>query len=184
MRFQARFLLIGAALAVLLFGCAGEEAGDTSTEEAAPDASATEAPATEDATEAATPTEPADDAAADDGGGALAAAATDLGEVVVDGEGMTLYMFDPDEGGEPTCYEDCAASWPPLLTDGEPQAGEGLDAALLGTVERTDGTTQVTYNGWPLYHWAADEEPGDVGGQGVGGAWWVLGPDGTPMREG
>lgn len=109
--------------------------------------------------------------------------ATSLGDVLVDGAGMTLYMFDKDtKGGDSTCYDQCASAWPPLLTDGDPAAGTGADASALGTVARTDGTSQVTYGGWPLYSWAQDSAAGDVKGQAVNGVWWVLGADGQPIH--
>ena len=107
---------------------------------------------------------------------------TDLGEVLVDGEGRTLYLFDADEQAASTCYDDCAANWPPLLDD-DPVAGEGTDDGLLATTEREDGQTQVTYDEWPLYHWIGDEQPGDVEGQGVQDVWWVMAPDGQPLRD-
>ena len=129
----------------------------------------------------------ASDGASDDAGGmsdaTVAVAGTDLGDVLVGADGMTLYMFDPDEQGEATCYDDCATAWPPLTVEGEPVAGEGVDEGKLGTTERTDGTTQVTYDGWPLYYWAQDAEPGDTTGQGVNDVWWVLDADGEPIRD-
>lgn len=125
-----------------------------------------------------------DDAGDGDADAVVAVGMTDLGNVLVDGDGMTLYMFEPDQQGAPTCNDDCAESWPPLLTEGEPTADGEADAALLGTAERDDGATQVTYDGWPLYRWAADEEPGDASGQGVGDVWWVLDADGEPQRDG
>ena len=67
---------------------------------------------------------------------------------------------------------------------GDISVGEGVDASLLGSSERTDGSLQATYNGWPLYHFAADDAPGDTNGQLVGDVWFVIGPDGTPIREG
>ncbi len=112
----------------------------------------------------------------------VAIGSTDLGEVLVDGDGMTLYLFDPDDQGESTCYDDCAAAWPPLI-DEDPVAGDGVDAALLNTTERDDGSLQVTYDGWPVYLWASDQEPGDATGQGVQDAWWVVETDGTPVRD-
>jgi predicted lipoprotein with Yx(FWY)xxD motif len=128
---------------------------------------------------------------ASDGGGesqSEAAAATveagsaDVGDIVVDSEGMSLYMFVPDqEKGEPTCYDDCAQTWPALEADGEPTAGQGLEQSLLGTVERTDGTTQVTYNDLPLYLYAGDETAGDTNGQGISDVWWLLSPEGEPL---
>ena len=110
----------------------------------------------------------------------------DLGDVLVGSEGMTLYMFDRDSEGESasTCTGDCADAWPPLTTAREPSAGDGV-TARLATFEREGGETQVTAGGWPLYYFASDEQPGDASGQGVdgfGAQWWVLAPDGTPMR--
>ena len=108
---------------------------------------------------------------------------SDLGTILVDGEGLTLYRFDNDTDGESTCYDDCEANWPPLLAEGEPTAAEGADEALLGTVERQDGSTQVTYDGQPLYYFAADQAPGDVNGQAVGDVWWAVAPDGSAIQE-
>ena len=111
-------------------------------------------------------------------------ASADAGDIVVDSEGMSLYMFMPDqESGEPTCYDDCAQTWPALEADGEPTAGDGLDQSLLGTVERTDGTTQVTYNDLPLYFYAGDEAAGDTNGQGISDVWWLLSPGGEPIEN-
>jgi predicted lipoprotein with Yx(FWY)xxD motif len=122
-----------------------------------------------------------------DGGAAaeatVATADSDLGEIVVDAEGRTLYVFLADEGGTSTCYDDCEASWPPLTVDGDPVAGEGIDASLLGTSPRDDGSTQVTLDGQPLYHFGADEAPGDTNGQGVGDVWYVVSPAGEPIQS-
>ena len=129
----------------------------------APSAPASEAPAAGDAT--------------------IALADTSLGAVLVAADGKTLYMFTPDEGGTPTCYDDCATNWPPLLVDDAAAAavGDGLDASKLTTVERTDGGVQVVYGGWPLYFFAADTAAGDVNGQGQGDKWYVVGADGAPI---
>jgi predicted lipoprotein with Yx(FWY)xxD motif len=97
-----------------------------------------------------------------------------LGPFLVDDKGMTLYLFTKDTPDTTTCYDKCATAWPPLLTIGNPVAGEGLDASKLGTTNRTDGTVQVTYNGWPLYYYDKDKAPGDVVGQDVGGVWYVV----------
>jgi predicted lipoprotein with Yx(FWY)xxD motif len=101
-----------------------------------------------------------------------------FGDFLVDDEGMSLYLFTRDTANTSTCYDECAVKWPPLLTTGDPEAGDGVDQALLGTTERTDGTMQVTYNGWPLYYWWEDKAAGDVNGQGVGDVWYLVNPAG------
>jgi len=118
------------------------------------------------------------------GGGAAATVKTgetDLGTILTDAEGLTLYMFGADENGQSTCYEECAATWPALTVDGEPVAGEGLDDSKLGTSERTDGTVQATYGGLPLYYFASDTAPGDTNGQGLSDIWYVVSPEGEPI---
>jgi predicted lipoprotein with Yx(FWY)xxD motif len=111
---------------------------------------------------------------------AIEVASTDLGEILVDGEGNTLYLFTPDAQGDSTCYDDCEVNWPPLADGAE--AGSGLDAGLLGSTTRTDGSSQVTYNGWPLYYFAGDTAPGDTNGQGINDVWFVVSPAGEPIR--
>jgi len=101
-----------------------------------------------------------------------------LGSFLVDSKGMTLYIFTKDTPNTSTCYGGCATAWPPLLTTGAPTAGTGVTASLLGTTTRTDGTTQVTYNGWPLYYWAKDKVAGDTTGENVQNVWFVITPDG------
>ena len=118
-------------------------------------------------------------------GGTIALADNALGSILVDANGMTLYGFTPDEGGTPTCYDDCATAWPPLLADSAAAAtvAEGLDASKLTTVERTDGGLQVVYGGWPLYFFASDTAAGDATGQGVGTKWYVVGADGALIGQ-
>jgi predicted lipoprotein with Yx(FWY)xxD motif len=105
---------------------------------------------------------------------------TDLGEILVDGEGMTLYMFTKDSPGMSACEGQCLQNWPPLI--GEPAAGEGVDESLLGTIERSDGEMQASYNEWPLYYWVGDTEPGQTTGQDVQQVWYVLGANGEPIK--
>jgi predicted lipoprotein with Yx(FWY)xxD motif len=85
------------------------------------------------------------------------------------------------------CTDECLEAWPPLVTEGEPITGEGVDASLLGTVTMEDGRTQVTtYNGWPLYYFVRDENPGDINGQDLhsfGGEWYIVSPEGNPVEE-
>jgi predicted lipoprotein with Yx(FWY)xxD motif len=107
---------------------------------------------------------------------------TRLGRVLVDGKGRTLYLFAADTGTKSTCNSSaCVQYWPPLLTTGAPQAGAGVNAGLLGTTKRQDGTTEVTYAGHPLYYFISDSKAGDVTGQGIngfGGPWYVVSPSG------
>jgi predicted lipoprotein with Yx(FWY)xxD motif/plastocyanin len=106
----------------------------------------------------------------------------DLGSFLVDAKGMTLYLFTKDTPNTTVCYDDCAVAWPPLLAEGAPVAGQGVDAAKLGLTQRKDGTSQVTYNGWPLYYFAKDVKPGDITGQDVGGVWFVLSAAGDKVE--
>jgi predicted lipoprotein with Yx(FWY)xxD motif len=108
-------------------------------------------------------------------------AQSEFGAILTDAKGMTLYMFDPDARGQSTCDAECLQAWP--VFEGPAQAGQGVDASLLGTTKATDGTTMATYNGWPLYYWVDDQRAGDVTGQAVGDVWWVIGPDGEPIRQ-
>lgn len=107
------------------------------------------------------------------------AANPDLGKVLTDGSGLTLYRFDADTANPPksNCDGDCATTWPPVPAD-DATAGEGIDKALLGEVTRSDGTKQLTIGGWPAYRYAKDVNAGDVNGQGVGGKWFALAPNG------
>jgi predicted lipoprotein with Yx(FWY)xxD motif len=109
-------------------------------------------------------------------------AETDLGTVLVDASGMSLYMFEPDNQGPSVCEGDCIAAWPALA--GPATAAAGVDPALLGSITRSDdGSEQVTYNGWPLYHFAQDAAAGDVNGQGLNGKWFLVDPTGAPIGE-
>jgi predicted lipoprotein with Yx(FWY)xxD motif len=101
-----------------------------------------------------------------------------LGSFLVDSAGMTLYIYTKDTPGTSVCYGVCATAWPPLLTNGAPTAGMGVTASMLGTTTRTDGTVQVTYNGWPLYYYAKDKVAGDTTGEGVNTIWYVMTPAG------
>jgi predicted lipoprotein with Yx(FWY)xxD motif len=102
------------------------------------------------------------------------------GEVLADGEGNVLYFFTPDVKGESKCEGDCIESWPSFyVANVEP--GEGLDAENFGTITRPDGGNQTTYNGWPLYYFVGDEQPGDATGDGVNGVWYVAKPDNSLM---
>ncbi|MEV4760310.1 hypothetical protein AB0J86_35130 [Micromonospora sp. NPDC049559] len=102
-----------------------------------------------------------------------------MGQVVTDEKGWVLYRFDKDSANPPTsnCAGDCARVWPPALTDGQPKL-QGISEEKVGTVDRADGTKQLTLGGWPLYRYIGDPKPGAWKGQGVGGTWFVVAPDG------
>ena len=111
-----------------------------------------------------------------------------LGPVLVDGQGIALYLFATDQRGQPSrCYDICSVQWPPaLLPPGlsRPVAGPGVEADLLSSAPRTDGTVQITYNGWPLYFWPPDHTPGTATGQALtnaGGRWYVVDPSGNAV---
>lgn len=101
---------------------------------------------------------------------------SDLGTILVDGDGFVLYIFTVDTEGVSTCYEGCVAVWPPVAADAE--IGSDLDASIFGSAARTDGPDQLTVNGQPLYRYTPDANPGDTGGQGVNGVWFVVDADG------
>ena len=107
-----------------------------------------------------------------------------LGKIIVDGKGRSLYLFEKDRRGHSACSGACAAYWPPLLTAGKPVAGTGTKKALLGTIRRSNGKKQVTYNGHPLYRFVQDTRPGQVNGQDThffGGGWYVISPAGKKI---
>jgi predicted lipoprotein with Yx(FWY)xxD motif len=150
-------LAIFAAAAVIIAGCSSSKhstnlASATTTTAVAP-TSTTAAPA-----------------------GLQAASSASLGMIVVDSSGMTLYRNTMEVGGKFVCTGSCTTAWPPLLVPAggtPPAAGSGL-TGTVATINRPDGTTQVTYDGDPLYHFAADKQAGDSKGQGIGGVWFVL----------
>ena len=158
-----RTLAVGLALAVSLAACGDDDGsgdGGSPTAQAQPSDTASPAPAS----------------------ATVQLADTDLGSILVDGDGMTLYLFESDTGDTSTCTGDCAATWPPLIADA-PTAGEGVDEELLGTTTRDDGEVQVTYDGHPLYGFASDQAPGDTEGQGVGDVWFVVDASGKAVTE-
>ncbi len=122
------------------------------------------------------------------GGDGIVSAAKvgDLGTILVDSQGLTLYDFHKDKGSKSACYGACAAAWPPLLTEGDPQAQGPAERSMLGTTKRKDGTIQVTYNGWPLYTYAGDQRPGEANGNDIdqfGAEWYALMPNGQEPED-
>jgi predicted lipoprotein with Yx(FWY)xxD motif len=186
---RARILVaIGSFLFLLLAACS--DADDGAGGAPSPTRSETESPASESPSESPTsepsPADDSDDSDDDSGSSRsteVEAEDSSLGTILTDSDGNTLYVFFADTDGDSTCYDDCAENWPALRARGELEAGDGVDASLLGTTERTDGVLQVTYAGQPLYFFAGDQQPGDTNGQGVGDVWFVVAPDGTPVQR-
>jgi predicted lipoprotein with Yx(FWY)xxD motif len=162
-----RWLAIaGAAVAIAMVaaGCGGNTSSSTSSSGSAP------------ASSSATAT----------GGATVAVKSSKLGAILVDGTGRTLYLFEKDQGTTSSCYGACAGGWPPDTTNGAPRAGAGVSASLLGTTTRTDGKTEVTYHGHPLYYFAGDPMPGDSNGEGLkafGAEWYVLSAAGNKVEK-
>lgn len=168
-----RFLPI---LLIALAGCGGEDEPSASKPPPPPPESEPAGPAT--APEAEEALEQAKGAEAK--GTKIILRGSEFGTMLFGADRQAIYIFERDPKGRSVCYGECAAAWPPVYTDGEPQAGKGVRQSLLGTVKRRDGKLQVTYAGKPLYFYV-NEGPGEVRCHNVnlnGGLWWVVGPDG------
>jgi predicted lipoprotein with Yx(FWY)xxD motif len=151
-------LLVALALALAACGGSGDEGSGT-----------------------AATAEPATTAAQATGGTTVAVANGTLGDILVDGDGRTLYAFTQDQGGQSACSGACADNWPALT--GPATAGPGAQASLLSASMQANGDNQVTYGGKPLYYFAGDAKPGDVKGQGVGDVWFVLSASGELVKD-
>ena len=169
-----RAIALAGVLATVAVGCGG---GGSSKAAPAPAASTTAAETTTAArtTTAAEPKPP--------NGKRVTLHKSDYGKILADRRGRALYLFTHD-GAKSRCYGDCAKAWPPLLTKGAPRARARVKQKLLGTVKRSDGRKQVTYDGHPLYGYQGDTKPGDTNGQGINGfgaPWYVLSPTGKQI---
>lgn len=162
---------VSAASLLALAGC-----GSSDTTAAAPSSSATSSSASS-SSDASSSSSPAGTSTAD-----LAVAQTSLGEVLVDGQGKTVYVFDKDAMGATAsaCTDQCATTWPAVVTTAATPTGDGVDADLA-SITGVSGEPQVTVGGLPVYTFAKDAAPGDVMGQGVMGKWWVLSPSGEKI---
>lgn len=172
---RRRAAAVACALALALAAC-GEGAAVDATADQQPSASTTTSPPT---IETSTPTTSSPPAPT---GTTIVTGDSEFGVMLFDDRNQAIYLFDAETDPTPACYDDCAADWPPVLTDGAPQAGGQVRGDLLGTTQRADGTTQVTYAGHPLYFYA-HEDPGEVLCHDVddyGGTWLVVTPEGTP----
>ncbi|WP_285507834.1 hypothetical protein [Actinokineospora sp. NBRC 105648] len=109
------------------------------------------------------------------------AQSAEISAFVTDGDGRALYRFDKDTAKPPAtnCSGACATAWPPVLVSAAASVvATGVDQALVGTVQRSDGATQLTIAGWPAYRYSKDAAAGEVKGQGAGGTWWAFTPEG------
>ena len=174
---SSKLLVVGglAAVALAISACgSGAQYG------AAPTPAATTAPAV-----APIATSPSPASSPQSDGTTIKVASSRLGQILVDSSGRTVYLFLADSGTTSNCNSPgCVQNWPPVLTNGAPQAGSGVSASLLGTTSRKDGTTEVIYAGHPLYYFIADTQPGQVSGQGIdafGAPWYVVSPSGMQI---
>lgn len=176
---RTRTLWPAALVAALLLTACGSDAPDQSGTDETPQGQSADSPTTSDSMTSQGPSE--DDASGDamGTGPVVMTADTDLGTILVDGEGRTLYLFTKDSPNTSVCLEDCLVAWP--ILEGVPTAGDGADDSLLGSFARADGTVQATYDGWPLYYFAQDQAPGDTTGQAVNDVWWVVDADGEAV---
>lgn len=171
---RPRHMIVASILAIVAVACGGDGSTETTSGEGSPDTTAqSEVTTTADA--------PATTSGEDMVDG-VHVTETDLGPVLVNPEGLTLYVFTPDTDGVSTCYDDCAASWPAVA--GDTPIGPDLDAAIFGTAPRDDGSDQLTVNGMPLYLFAGDAAPGDTNGQGLNGVWFVVDDTGSMIEAG
>jgi predicted lipoprotein with Yx(FWY)xxD motif len=170
--------LIAIAVVAIAAGCGSDDDEGAAPATAAASGSGYGAPP---------PTSSAGASTAPAGGAAtVSTAGGELGDHLVGPNGHTLYLFEKDTGSTSTCTGACAQAWPPLLTTGPPIASGAARADLLGTTERDDGTTEVTYGGHPLYYYVDDTAPGQAAGQDVeafGAEWYAVAPTGDAVEE-
>ena len=173
---KTALLLVSGLLA--LAGCGdSEDPGPSSTAPPKQEGAATEPDA---ATKPDEATRKRGRAASSATGTRITVAESRFGSMLFDSRKRAIYIFEKDPRGDSVCYDECAEAWPPVFTEGEPVAGNGVNRSLVGTVKRRDGRLQATYAGKPLYYYA-HEAPGEVRCHNVnlnGGLWWVVGPDG------
>jgi len=179
-RGRAAWRLPAAAIALpvlLMTACNGSGASQSATasQTASASAAVSESMAASESASAS-----ASESEAAGGGVEITVAETAAGTTLVGPDGMTLYIFTNDTDGVSNCSGDCATNWPPLVVtdDDELAAGDGVTGEL-DTIERDDGSLQVTYDGAPLYYFAGDSAAGDSNGEGVGGVWFIASPDGA-----
>jgi predicted lipoprotein with Yx(FWY)xxD motif len=105
------------------------------------------------------------------------------GKILTDGEGNTLYLFESDQGTKSACTTGCSSTWHALTVSGQPTAGDGATASLVGSAKQSDGSMQVTYNGHLVYTYSGDSTAGDTNGEGIGGVWFVVSSNGDAVQQ-
>jgi predicted lipoprotein with Yx(FWY)xxD motif len=108
------------------------------------------------------------------------------GKYLADATGRAFYMFTADSRGVSNCYSPCTQAWPPLKPSSMPETGPDVTRSMLGTIQRSDGSAQITYNGMPLYYFVGDQHPGSTAGEGMkaqGGEWYLVSPTGEKIDE-
>jgi predicted lipoprotein with Yx(FWY)xxD motif len=170
----ARILFIAIiAVALALAGCGGDDDAEPVVEE----------PVAEEPQEPEPPPEPEEPEPEEPPGVEIATSDSQFGQVLFDDDDQAIYYFEPEGTSEPECYGSCAEAWPPVLTEGEPQASGNVRQRLLGTTERRGGNLQATYDGRPLYYYV-DEGPGELRCHNIdheGGLWLAVQPNGEPV---
>lgn len=157
-----------AAAALVVTACSSSGGSKSSSSAAAP----------------ATSSASSSSAGASAGGTVIKTSSGSAGTFLTDASGRALYLWAADGMNKSNCDGACASAWPPLTATGTPTAAGGASAADLGTIARSDGSKQVTYNGHPLYHFVGDSGPGQVTGQGsdnFGAKWWLVAPSGAKI---
>jgi len=169
MKLRTLYLIL--TMALLAAACGTDGGGDSTVPTDAADGTTTTSGSEEPAVTTTVPPGEVTTTAAEPIEG-VHVAGSDFGEILVDPDGFTLYVFDVDVGGESACYDACAGLWPPVPADAP--IGSGMDASLFGSTPRTDGEDQLTINDKPLYRYTPDTGPGDAMGQGFNDVWWVV----------
>jgi predicted lipoprotein with Yx(FWY)xxD motif len=167
---------------VLAAGCGSQDDPPPGTADRPTSSASTPLPSSAPATPSGDPSSATDASPSSSTGTRIITAGSDYGPMLYDGTGQPIYLFTAESGERPACYDGCAEDWPPVLTDGEPTGDAGVRRELLGSTQRADGSTQVTYAGHPLYFYAHEGKYEvlchDV--EEYGGTWLVVQPDGTP----
>lgn len=179
---HVRLALPGAALlALIVVSACGSATAGTSSSSSSASTSASTPPAA-----AAATSTPSAATGSTQAGAVITVGSSSYGSMIVDGQGRTLYLFEADTGTQSTCSGQCAQNWPPFTTTGAPTVMGGVMQSLVGTTTRSDGSSEVTYAGHPLYYFVGDSKPGDTNGEGVnafGAGWDMLTPAGAKIEK-